>query len=227
MRIVAQASSDRWWRTNERSVHDGAADAELAKGLCPATSSRMPSSLENRESRRSCGADTGVPSARGFGALGWHTLVRSSSVSSTLPAEPLERDSLLCEVRLYQFAPPDQKRRTLVLTRNSALAYLSTVTVAPVTPTIRRVPSTAIRKTRGPAQCRTDERSVRRPALRASSPRARTHMGRSPGPRRTSEVPCRFNPLFPNLGPIARPVNLTKSSPQIPYATESEVSRNQ
>src|SRR5208283_392706 len=119
MRIVAQASSYRWWRTNERSVHDGAADAELAKGLCPATSSRMPSSLDNRESRRSCGADTGVPSARGFGALGWRTLVRSSSVSSTLQAEPLERDSLLCEVRLYQFAPPDKKRRTLVLTRNS------------------------------------------------------------------------------------------------------------
>jgi mRNA-degrading endonuclease toxin of MazEF toxin-antitoxin module len=41
------------------------------------------------------------------------------------------------EVRLYQFAPPDKKRPVLVLTRDSAIAYLSTVTVAPVTSTIR------------------------------------------------------------------------------------------
>ena len=45
------------------------------------------------------------------------------------------------EVRLYQFAAPDKKRPALVLTRNSAIAYLSTVTVAPVTSTIRGVPS--------------------------------------------------------------------------------------
>ena len=45
------------------------------------------------------------------------------------------------EVRLYQFAAPDKKRLVLVLTRNSAIAYLSTVTVAPVTSTIRGVPS--------------------------------------------------------------------------------------
>jgi mRNA interferase MazF len=45
------------------------------------------------------------------------------------------------EVRLYEFAPPDKKRPVLVLTRNSAIAYLSTVTVAPVTSTIRGVPS--------------------------------------------------------------------------------------
>jgi mRNA interferase MazF len=45
------------------------------------------------------------------------------------------------EVRLYQFAAPDKKRPVLVLTRNSAIAYLSTVTVAPVTSTIRGVPS--------------------------------------------------------------------------------------
>ena len=43
------------------------------------------------------------------------------------------------EVRLYQFAAPDKKRPALVLTRNSAIAYLSTVTVAPVTSTIRGV----------------------------------------------------------------------------------------
>ena len=45
------------------------------------------------------------------------------------------------DVRLYQFAAPDKKRPALVLTRNSAIAYLSTVTVAPVTSTIRGVPS--------------------------------------------------------------------------------------
>jgi mRNA interferase MazF len=45
------------------------------------------------------------------------------------------------DVRLYQFAAPDKRRPVLVLTRDSALGYLSTVTVAPITSTIRGVPS--------------------------------------------------------------------------------------
>ena len=45
------------------------------------------------------------------------------------------------DVRLYQFAPPDKKRPVVVLTRDSAVPYLSTVTVAPITTTIRGVPS--------------------------------------------------------------------------------------
>jgi mRNA interferase MazF len=45
------------------------------------------------------------------------------------------------DVRLYQFAPPDKKRPVVVLTRDSAIAYLSTVTVAPVTSAVRGVPS--------------------------------------------------------------------------------------
>ncbi len=45
------------------------------------------------------------------------------------------------DVRMYRFAPPDKQRPVLVLTRESALAYLSTVTVAPITSTIRGVPS--------------------------------------------------------------------------------------
>jgi len=45
------------------------------------------------------------------------------------------------DIRLYQFASPDKKRPVLVLTRGSAIAYLSTVTVAPITSTIRGVPS--------------------------------------------------------------------------------------
>lgn len=45
------------------------------------------------------------------------------------------------DVRLYRFSPPDKMRPVLVLTRDSAIAYLSTVTVAPITSTIRGVPS--------------------------------------------------------------------------------------
>ena len=48
------------------------------------------------------------------------------------------------DIRLYQFAPPDKKRPAVVLTRNSAIAYLSTVTVAPITSTIRSVPSEVV-----------------------------------------------------------------------------------
>jgi mRNA interferase MazF len=45
------------------------------------------------------------------------------------------------DIRLYRFAPPDKKRPVLVLTRDSAIPYLATVTIAPVTPTVRGVPS--------------------------------------------------------------------------------------
>jgi mRNA interferase MazF len=48
------------------------------------------------------------------------------------------------DVRLYQFAAPDKKRPVLVLTRNSAIRYLATVTVAPITSTIRGVPSEVV-----------------------------------------------------------------------------------
>lgn len=41
------------------------------------------------------------------------------------------------DVRLYQFATPDKRRPVVALTRDSAVAYLSTVTVAPITSTIR------------------------------------------------------------------------------------------
>ena len=45
------------------------------------------------------------------------------------------------DVRIYSFASPDKKRPVVVLTRDSAIAYLSTVTVAPITSSIRGVPS--------------------------------------------------------------------------------------
>ena len=48
------------------------------------------------------------------------------------------------EVRLCRFAPPDKQRPVLVLTRDSAIGHLATVTVAPITSTIRSVPSEVI-----------------------------------------------------------------------------------
>jgi mRNA interferase MazF len=45
------------------------------------------------------------------------------------------------DVRLYRCEAPDKERPVLILTRDSAIRYLSTVTVAPVTSTIRGVPS--------------------------------------------------------------------------------------
>jgi mRNA interferase MazF len=45
------------------------------------------------------------------------------------------------EVRLYQFSHPDKQRPVVVLTRAGAISYLSGITVAPITSTIRGVPS--------------------------------------------------------------------------------------
>ena len=45
------------------------------------------------------------------------------------------------EVRWYKFAPPDKKRPVLILTRDSILRYLGEVTVAPITTTVRDIPS--------------------------------------------------------------------------------------
>ncbi len=52
-------------------------------------------------------------------------------------AGPVERG----EIRLVRFPAPDKERPALVLTRDSALGYLSRVTVAPITSTRRGVPS--------------------------------------------------------------------------------------
>jgi mRNA interferase MazF len=45
------------------------------------------------------------------------------------------------DVRLCKFPSPDKERPVVVLTRESAIAHLATVTVAPITKTIRGVPS--------------------------------------------------------------------------------------
>ena len=48
------------------------------------------------------------------------------------------------DIRLYRFAPPDKQRPVVILTRENAVAYLSTATVAPITATIRGVPSEVV-----------------------------------------------------------------------------------
>jgi mRNA interferase MazF len=45
------------------------------------------------------------------------------------------------EVRWYKFQQPDKKRPVLILTRDSVLGYLGEVTIAPITSTIRGIPS--------------------------------------------------------------------------------------
>jgi mRNA interferase MazF len=45
------------------------------------------------------------------------------------------------EIRWYKFVSPDKKRPVLILTRNSVLEYLGEVTIAPITTTVRDIPS--------------------------------------------------------------------------------------
>jgi mRNA interferase MazF len=48
------------------------------------------------------------------------------------------------EIRLCSLPAPDKARPVLILTRDSAIAYLSRVTIAPITSTIRGVPSEVV-----------------------------------------------------------------------------------
>jgi len=48
------------------------------------------------------------------------------------------------DIRLFDFAPPDKTRPAFVLTRDDAIGYLSGVTSAPITSTIRGVPSEVV-----------------------------------------------------------------------------------
>lgn len=47
-------------------------------------------------------------------------------------------------MRWYRFSAPDKKRPVLVLTRDSALDFLGEVTVAPITTSIRGIPSEVV-----------------------------------------------------------------------------------
>jgi mRNA interferase MazF len=45
------------------------------------------------------------------------------------------------EIRWYKFKSPDKKRPIVILTRDAILEYLGEVTVAPITSTVRSIPS--------------------------------------------------------------------------------------
>ena len=45
------------------------------------------------------------------------------------------------EIRWYRFGAPDKRRPVVILTRDSILEYIGEVTVAPVTSTVRDIPS--------------------------------------------------------------------------------------
>lgn len=45
------------------------------------------------------------------------------------------------EIRWYRFARPDKRRPVLILTRDSVTEYLGEMTIAPITSTIRGIPS--------------------------------------------------------------------------------------
>lgn len=59
------------------------------------------------------------------------------------------------DIRWYRFKAPDKKRPVVILTRDSILEYLGAVTVAPITSTIRDIPSEVfLSKSDGmPADC--------------------------------------------------------------------------
>ncbi|HXU31480.1 MAG TPA: type II toxin-antitoxin system PemK/MazF family toxin [Thermoanaerobaculia bacterium] len=48
------------------------------------------------------------------------------------------------EVRWFRFASPDKTRPVLILTRDSVLDYLGEVTIAPITSTVRDIPSEVV-----------------------------------------------------------------------------------
>jgi mRNA interferase MazF len=48
------------------------------------------------------------------------------------------------DVYLCRFPPPDKQRPVLLLTREKSISHLSTVTVAPITSTVRGVPSEVV-----------------------------------------------------------------------------------
>ncbi len=59
------------------------------------------------------------------------------------------------EVHWYRFSRPNKKRPVVILTRDSALEFLGEVTVAPITTTIRDIPTEVVltRKDGMPRDC--------------------------------------------------------------------------
>lgn len=48
------------------------------------------------------------------------------------------------DIYWYTFRPPDKRRPVLILTRDSVIPYLTSITVAPITSTIRGIPSEVV-----------------------------------------------------------------------------------
>lgn len=48
------------------------------------------------------------------------------------------------EIRQYRFPDPDKRRPVVILTRDSVLEYLGEVMIAPITRTIRDIPSEVV-----------------------------------------------------------------------------------
>ncbi|OQX26891.1 MAG: PemK family transcriptional regulator [Desulfobacteraceae bacterium IS3] len=48
------------------------------------------------------------------------------------------------DIYWYTFKEPDKRRPVLILTRNSAISFLGSLTVAPITSTIRDIPSEVV-----------------------------------------------------------------------------------
>jgi len=48
------------------------------------------------------------------------------------------------EIRWYRFKAPDKKRPVLILSRTSAIPYLNEITIAPLTRTIREIPTEVV-----------------------------------------------------------------------------------
>jgi mRNA interferase MazF len=48
------------------------------------------------------------------------------------------------DVRWYEFQPPDKRRPVVILTRDQAIRFLNEVTIAPITSTIRGIPTEVV-----------------------------------------------------------------------------------
>ncbi|MFO0837627.1 MAG: type II toxin-antitoxin system PemK/MazF family toxin [Phycisphaerae bacterium] len=59
-------------------------------------------------------------------------------------SRPAPRPLRRGEVRWYRFARPDRERPVLILTRDSALQFLGEATIAPLTTTVRDIPSEVV-----------------------------------------------------------------------------------
>jgi mRNA interferase MazF len=48
------------------------------------------------------------------------------------------------DVYWYEFQPPDKRRSVVILTRTTAIGFLTSITIAPITSTIRGIPTEVV-----------------------------------------------------------------------------------